>query len=419
MKRNICLLLAAVMMLCNLLAMPVGAEETAPTEASAPTAPPETQPPETTVPDQVQEETEAPEVENTLPTESETTTPPDSCSHAFGDWDADEGSHWKICAQCGYRESSSHAWAAELITVQPTCKDVGGKAKVCTVCQGVLVVEIIPQLTTHTFDHACDDTCNVCGISREVTHTFGKGWSKNYKGHWHVCSVCGAEGEVKEHYAGPAATEQKDQICLTCGYILTRKLGHTHKWDTQWSNDEGEHWYTCSGCNEKRSNEEHIYTGSCDPDCDICGYKRQAEHNYEDWQFDEVSHWQTCTRCGHETIHEKHMDGTERCSVCQMQTEIVHVHEYAPDWNFDKEQHWKECECGQQEETEIHSWDEGREEKNLLVFQCTVCQAEKLEEIPASGFPWWILILTVAVLVVSIAVLAFALTGRRKGNYVR
>lgn len=147
----------------------------------------------------------------------------------------------------------------------------------------------------------------------------------------------------------------------------------------------------------------------------------QAEHSYEGLLYDEAGHWQICTLCGDETNHEAHIAGAEtgQCRICRMQTEAAHIHEFASDWNHDAEQHWKECECGHQEEADVHSWDSGREEKDLLIYQCTVCQAEKQEELSDPGFPWWILILAVAVLAVSIGVLVFALAGRRKGNYAR
>ena len=405
MKKNLCLFLAAVLLAGNLFAVPAMAEETETPDAS--TAAPET-------PSSQPTESQPTESQPTAP--SETTQPDTSCSHTYGEWDGDEGSHWRTCTKCGSRESAGHCWAAETITVDPTCAEPGGECKICTVCQGVLVTKIIPATGVHTYDGDCDAACNVCGATREVTHTFGTGWNYSYKGHWHVCTKCGAAGEVKSHYPGPAATEQKDQICLTCGYIMTKKLAHSHKWASEWSSDDAGHWYSCSGCVEKNSYSAHTYDDPCDPDCNICGYLRQTLHEYDGWQQDEESHWQVCTFCGEESGHEAHTldKKTEKCSVCQYEMEAEHEHEFLPEWLFDESSHWQECECGEKSEQSEHIWDEGTEEDGMITYVCETCGAEKQEEAPKSGFPWWIAVLGGVLILAIGGVVACICIARRK-----
>lgn len=391
MKKILMLFLSAVLV-CSLAALPAMAEDTLTTDGAS--SAPVTDPSSPTVPapsesSPATDPTEKVPDNTTAPTE----TSPKPCSHTYGDWDADEGSHWKTCTQCGHRESSGHSWASESVTVAPTCKDPGGVCKICTVCQGVMVTEIIPQTQVHTYDDDCDEDCNICGATREVSHEFGTGWKYSYKGHWHTCTECGAAGELKAHYPGPAATEEKNQICLTCGYVMTKKLEHAHKWDSQWSSDTQGHWHSCSTCTEQKDYSAHSYTDDCDMDCDICGYIRRTAHRYEQWLSDESGHWQVCEVCGEKTqpeAHQPNQNGTSepRCIVCLHSVTVEHIHEFRPEWLHDEVNHWKECTCAEQAEKAEHLWNEGTEQDGMLAFVCEVCQAEKQEEIPAKAFPW-------------------------------
>lgn len=399
MKKRLSILLALLLLVGNFLAVPAAAEGTG-EEGSTPSGAPTESKPTEPAPSEEPKPTESKpaESEPTTPTQGSTPTEPSTpacTAHTYGDWEGDEGSHWHSCTKCGHRESAGHSWASELITVAPTCKDPGGKCKICTVCEGVLVTEIIPATTTHTYDKDCDDTCNVCSAKREVTHTFGKTWTYNGKGHWHTCTLCGAAGEVKAHYPGPAATEEKDQICLTCGMIMMRKKPHAHKWDTKWSSDESSHWYVCTVCQEKDKTAAHTYDDGCDADCNDCGYIRTTAHTYgADWIQTEMTHSHVCTVCGEETPAEDHVaDSTgTKCGICSYAMEAMeetHVHEFDPEtWGFDENGHWNTCICGEKDHAEPHTWDEGEKKGKQILHTCEICGAEKTEEAPVQAFPW-------------------------------
>ena len=87
---------------------------------------------------------------------------------------------------CGKTESGAHNWNGGAVQIPATCKEEGAFVYVCSVCGGALI-EIIPKLTTHTYDNACDPDCNVCGAVRETAHKFSTAWSKNSREHWHTC----------------------------------------------------------------------------------------------------------------------------------------------------------------------------------------------------------------------------------------
>ena len=89
-----------------------------------------------------------------------------------------------------------------------------------------------------------------------------------------------------------------------------------------WKYNETNHWKTCSGCNEKVDEAEHIFNsdGVCE-----CGYKKPAptpdhEHTLGNWEHDETHHWKTCTDCNKkvgEAPHNFGEDGkAEKCEDC-------------------------------------------------------------------------------------------------------
>ena len=439
MNKRIFGILLALLMLLQCYTIPaaamdeaVGISDTPTTEATQPpTQPsteatqPATQPPTEATQQPPTEATQPPTEATQPPTEGTTpVTPPGTCSHTYGDWEASETSHSRTCTQCGSTDTSGHTWYAELITVAPTCKDGGGTAKVCTVCGLILIVEITPPLTTHTYDNACDTTCNVCGLQREVTHTYSAAWSKNAKGHWHACTVCGAAQEVKAHYPGPAATEETEQICLTCGYVLMQKKNHTHQPETTWSSDSFGHWYKCTGCSEQLSYADHTYADGCDADCNVCGYVRTSYHTYgTDGQQDEKTHSGVCTVCGESGPVEDHVpdaSGTV-CSLCgyvMAVAEETHEHTVVADtWGIDDAGHWQMCMCGEKLGAGAHEWDEGRETGDMIHYICRVCGAEKQEPAPEGGFPWLLLLAGIIGVAATAGIIVCICMLRKTGKY--
>ena len=349
--------------------------------------------------------------------------------HAYGEWTVTEETHSRACA-CGKTDSGAHSWDVSA-TVPPTCLEEGAKAYGCSTC-GAVAYEVLPKLTTHTYDNVCDPHCNICDESREVPHknSISTAWSKNSQGHWHTCTACGGQEDFGSHYPGPAATEEKAQYCLTCGYMLTAKLGHKHKYAAQWSCDETGHWYACSGCDQVTSFADHSYDDGCDPDCNICGYVTATAHIYSgSWLSDEAGHWDVCTVCGEESIPEAHIPGEEAteeapqlCLTCGFELAPVaeHVHEGQGDWLLDEENHWKLCECGETAERQPHTWDAGEEQEDTTVlYTCLDCGATRSEGEPKEDFPWLTVVLGTAGLIcaAAAAVLILLLVRKKPGKY--
>lgn len=356
---------------------------------------------------------------------SKTETLP-ATAHSFGEWGGDETAHSRACTSCGAAESGSHIWANSTVTVPPTCTEEGVEALFCTVCNGCLY-DVLP-LADHTYDNVCDPDCNVCGAVREAAHKFSTVWSKNSRQHWHACTRCGDKKDVENHYPGPAATEEKAQICLTCGLTMTPKLNHTHKYETRLTSDETGHWYACSGCEDQKDLEEHSYDGPCDPDCNDCGYKTDSAHSYgSSWESDETGHWSVCTICGEAGDPESHTpdpdageEDAQICSVCDFEIAParVHTHRFESQWLSDGETHWKTCECGEKDTPAPHTWDAGTEDGSgkTITYTCTQCAAEKTEAAARQGgIPWGIILVVLVLLTIATAgVLVVVLVRERK-----
>ncbi len=245
-------------------------------------------------------------------------------THTYGNWtNVNETTHKHTCSVCTKEETASHTWNSGVVTKKATCKESGVKTYTCTGCN-TSKTETIAKLTTHTYDNACDSDCNVCGLTRTITHNYKSAWSKDKNNHWHECSVCKDKKDSAAHTPGAEATETTAQTCTTCGYVIKAALGHKHNYATTWTTDDNGHWYACSGCEEKDSYTDHDFENACDPDCSICGFTRDTAHAYdEEWTSDDTNHWHVCTGCdskANEAAHEPGAEATETtaqtCTIC-------------------------------------------------------------------------------------------------------
>lgn len=349
--------------------------------------------------------------------------PIDPSAHSYGAWNAgQEGSHSRTCV-CGASESGAHSFDITA-TVPATCKEEGATAYGCSVC-GRIEYKILPKLTTHTYDNDCDPECNVCGFTRDTAHKFSDNWSKSVYSHWHACTVCGEKKDQASHIPGPAATEEKAQLCLTCGYVLTPKRNHVHDFETTLSSDEAGHWYACTGCEEQKDFEAHSFGDSCASSCDVCGYVADAAHaQAEAWSSDETGHWYICPDCGEVFQYSEHIseDG-QLCSVCGFalrSAEETHVHEGGAAWFSDETSHWQVCECGEETGREAHLWEKGG---NRKVLRCSACGMEKAQSHQGDSLGIVLIVLIVVAVVAMIAIVILLILlkkpPKKPGKYAR
>lgn len=363
---------------------------------------------------------------------SYTTAIPVSTTHTYGSWTHTSDTHTRSCTVCGVENTGGHDMSPT-VTKEPTCQETGVKTHACSICDYSFTEELA-KLTTHTYDNACDPECNVCKATREIQHKFDSGWKRDWKEHWHVCSICKIKTDVGDHFPGPAATEERDQLCLTCGMLMTPRLNHEHKYASTWTSDETGHWYACEGCEDQKEFAYHEYDDLCDPDCNICGFASPTAHSFDEtWSSDETGHWTVCVLCGEVKETEAHTadpnaaeTDAKLCTVCgfEMAPAQEHVHEAAGDWLSDGEQHWKTCECGEVMDSAAHGWDEGTEnEDTTITYVCTACGAEKTEGEPKepSSFPAGLVFIALVVAAVGLVVALILLlrTKKQAGMFIK
>ena len=166
------------------------------------------------------------------------------------------------CVKCGAVLASEtlkpigHAYESQ-ITQAPTCQEEGVETFTCKNCGDVYTQPLAK--TNHTYSYECDPDCDVCGEVRVVEHIYNQRWSFDETGHWHECGICGDVLELIPHTPGPEATEEEDQICLECGFVIQVAGTHVHEMAGDWINDENEHWHQC-GCGEILGKEPHTWT---------------------------------------------------------------------------------------------------------------------------------------------------------------
>lgn len=127
-------------------------------------------------------------------------------------------------------------------------------------------------------------------------------WTSDSEGHWHALLSQDEGGEKKDYAAhtygdwevvseaSETTLGKKKQVCTVCEYTHIEDIAmleHTHKYSTDWSSNETQHWHesTC-GHDVKGNQEDHIFgewietlpateetVGSHKKICSVCDYE--------------------------------------------------------------------------------------------------------------------------------------------------
>ena len=196
------------------------------------------------------------------------------------------------CNNCGaVRETEGHVPSE---SVADCTVDV-----VCTVCNAV----ITEGAEEHTYDNACDTTCNVEGCEagdRETSHTPSEITDCTADVTCSVCNAVIAEGEAEHTYKDACDTTCEvencqgtrvaphnyagdcDTVCNDCGNEREVDTAHSAPIINDCTLD-----VHCSICNAliSEGKEDHVYSNACDKDCNNqdCTVTRTVEaHSYVD-----------------------------------------------------------------------------------------------------------------------------------------
>lgn len=229
------------------------------------------------------------------------------------------------------------------------------KKKIWTVLLVLFIVGLIAACvlfflmnrhTEHTYDNACDTTCNECGETRNIVHTYDNACDT-------MCNICGTERKVADH----TYDNDQDVSCNICGY--ERVVICTHEYNNDCDVDcnicgeireVGNHIYDndcdteCNECNAVRVTE-HTYDNACDTECNVCGETRVTEHVYDNTCDTE------CNTCGKDRVIEHVYDNAcdTTCNNCYAEREIVHTYDNVHD---------ADCNiCGDTREVANHDYD--------------------------------------------------------------
>ena len=275
------------------------------------------------------------------------------------------------CDSCGATRKITHSWNKGDVTKEATCTATGTIKYTCTVC-GETKSDKLGK-ADHAYDHACDTGCNNCGAEREITHALA--WTCDSTEHWMACAVCGYEQDRGAH---------------TLDTVLT-------------GIDEG-HGILCTTCNLIPDMQKHTFDSQCDEDCADCGYQRVITHYYgATWHYDTQGHWQACALCGLKTELQEHTTGQESaeaettdgtvsevvvdadllCTTCGFIVTPApdHVHMMDGNWISDETGHRFPCRCGSESDVVSHNWDEGQidEVAGIVMYHCTDCDYARAE----------------------------------------
>ena len=167
-----------------------------------------------------------------------------STSHSFGAWTVvynptctEMGYEDRMCSSCYTIEGRTipalgHSYTTKVTA--PTCTEQGYTTHTCSRC-GDSYNDTYTSAAGHKYDNACDTTCNVCGATRTITHTYGS-WTTT------KAATCTASGTEK-------------RTCTICGKTETRTtaaLGHNYAIKTvePTCTAQGYTMHTCSRCGD-------------------------------------------------------------------------------------------------------------------------------------------------------------------------
>ncbi len=145
--------------------------------------------------------------------------------------------------------------------------------KICTVCHE----EIAGSKAKHSGGTAtclekakCADCGTLYGNLAEHNLATDSWVFVTANSHARTCLTenCQHTGAFAPHRSSGPATDEKDEVCIDCGYVITKAKNHVHKPLSGYQTDGESHWQVC-GCGEILDKGAHTDTDG-DGKCDIC-----------------------------------------------------------------------------------------------------------------------------------------------------
>ena len=153
--------------------------------------------------------------------------------------------------------------------------------KICTVCY----TEIAGSKAKHSGGTAtclekakCADCGTLYGDLAEHNLATDSWVFVTANSHARKCQTenCQHTGAFAPHRSSGPATDEKDEVCIDCGYVITKAKNHVHKPMPGYQTDGESHWQIC-GCGEILDKEAHADTDG-DGKCNLCNGQINAEN---------------------------------------------------------------------------------------------------------------------------------------------
>ena len=135
----------------------------------------------------------------------------------------------KTCTDCGATEGnvSGHDYTS-VVTKQPNCTVAGVMTYTCSICSDSYIESILAT-GSHTYDNACDASCNACGAIREVPDSLPG--DVNNDGKVNTRDI----GLMQQWMNGWDVTMDKDAADVNDdGKVNTRDIGLMQQWMNGW-----------------------------------------------------------------------------------------------------------------------------------------------------------------------------------------
>ena len=260
----------------------------------------------------------------------------------------------------------------------------------------------VGTICVHRYDNICDDKCNICNATREISHLYT--WivdKQNTCGEsgvkYEECTIChikrneGVEIEAsgKHSYVWVTTIEptcglngSRYEKCTICGSSgITETIPATTNHNFEWVIDkaetcgkEGQKHQECIVCHLKQnegtkilSTGKHSYDNDCDTVCNKCSIERVVNPHTYDNDCDITCN--TCQKVREVGEHKYDNACDTICNVCQSIRE-VEPHKYYAVYLADGSIHWLECAiCEHKKDVGEHTYS------NSCDTTCNICQS--------------------------------------------
>ena len=185
-----------------------------------------------------------------------------------------------VCQKCGYQKVENHHYV--ITVIDPTCANKGRIIYTCSYCEKSYF-EYIPATGEHTYETVVTEpncvhggyttyTCTVCGDSYDTDF------------------IPSIEHNYEAVTTDPTCAESGLNVytCIDCSYSFSEPIPPTgeHSYETVVTEPDcvngGYTTHTCTVCGDNYTTDpvpatgKHVYDSDLDPDCNVCGEKRNV-----------------------------------------------------------------------------------------------------------------------------------------------